>query len=111
MWDAGDILAKPNTGGPAIAAETEAIEWLLRAKRSKGGGGGGSSPGSGSRSGADTNIAALALIGESNDGKSMVEHRTATQATGKSGKELPEEFRRGLDTYFELLEGKNRSQQ
>src|SRR4029077_8859493 len=29
MGDATDILARPETGGPAIAAETEAIELLL----------------------------------------------------------------------------------
>ncbi|MEO0414265.1 MAG: hypothetical protein AAF226_04835, partial [Verrucomicrobiota bacterium] len=28
----------------------------------------------------------------------------ATQSTGKSGRQLPEEFRSGLDIYFESLE-------
>ena len=31
--------------------------------------------------------------------------RETIQATGKSGRELPEEFRVGLDRYFEALEG------
>ncbi|MFO1020100.1 MAG: hypothetical protein U0903_05315 [Planctomycetales bacterium] len=49
MEEATEILARPDTGRPAIAAETEAIELLLRSKRinPKGGGGGGSSPGGG----------------------------------------------------------------
>ena len=106
MWDAADILAQPNAGPPAIGAETEAIEWLLQAKRSgTGSGGGGGSPGDGNRSGADTDIAALALLGDSVGRKSVVEQREVVQATGKSGRELPEEFRNGLDRYFELLEG------
>ncbi len=33
MGEAKDILARPETGSPAIAAETEAIELLLRSKR------------------------------------------------------------------------------
>ena len=106
MEDATDILFEGDTGPPAIAAETDAIEWLLKAKRSKGNGsgGGGGSPGGGSRTGADTNIAALALIGESKDKTSTIQKRENAQATGKAGRELPEEFRRGLDAYFENLE-------
>ena len=46
MDDAAGILATPETGAPAIAAETEAIELLLKSKRinPKGGGGGGADP-------------------------------------------------------------------
>ena len=46
MKDATKILAGPETGPPAIAAETEAIELLLKSKRinPNGGGGGGSTP-------------------------------------------------------------------
>ena len=49
MDEATEILARPETGSPAIAAETEAIELLLQSKRinPKGGGGGGSNPGGG----------------------------------------------------------------
>jgi hypothetical protein len=49
MDEATGILATPETGPPAIAAETEAIELLLQSKRinPKGGGGGGASPGGG----------------------------------------------------------------
>ncbi|MEZ6095831.1 MAG: hypothetical protein R3C03_16640 [Pirellulaceae bacterium] len=111
MGDAERILDSPETGAPAIAAETEAIEWLLQAKRSgNGGGGGGGSPGGGHRSGADLVGSALALLGESEEKEAIINNRAAEQATGKSGKELPEEFRSGLDRYFEVLEANNRQQ-
>ena len=49
MSEATEILARPETGSQAIAAETEAIELLLQSKRinPKGGGGGGANPGGG----------------------------------------------------------------
>ncbi len=105
MGDAESILVKPDTGAPAIAAETEAIEWLLMTKRSgKGGGGGGGNPGDGNRSGANLTSSALALLGESTEKEAVVVERSAEQATGKAGRVLPDEFRAGLDRYFEALE-------
>jgi len=105
MDDAVLILEKPDTGAPAIAAETEAIEWLLRAKRAgSGDGGGGSDPGEGHRSGADLTTSALALLGDSEEKEAKVIERETNQATGKAGRELPAEFRAGLDQYFESLE-------
>jgi hypothetical protein len=106
MNDAEEILDSLDTGPEAIAAETEAIEWLLMAKRAgSGGGGGGGDPGAGSRSGAATSASALALLGQSKEKKAKVQDRETNQATGKSGRDLPEEFRAGLDRYFEVLEG------
>ena len=106
MNDAEEILETPNTGPAAIAAETEAIEWLLLAKRGgSGGGGGGGSPGNGSRNGGTSNASALALIGQSKEKNAKIINRETKQSTGKSGRELPEEFRAGLDRYFEVLEG------
>lgn len=105
MGDAEMILRQPDTGAPAIAAETEAIEWLLQAKRAGGGGGGGGgSPGEGHRNGADLNKAALALLGESREKQAVTVDRDTRQATGVSGRVLPDEFRAGLDRYFEVLE-------
>ena len=105
MGDAEVLLAKRQTGQPTIAAETEAIEWLLQARRSgKGGGGGGSNPGEGHRSGADIEASALAQLGNSKEKKSVVVERENVQATGKAGRELPDEYRYGLDRYFEALE-------
>lgn len=105
MDEAGTILDKPDTGAPAIAAETEAIELLLQAKRPnpKGGGGGGSNPGGGG-SAASTSLAALADLGEGDDAATNVDARPVGQATGKAGRELPEEFKTGLDAYFNKLE-------
>jgi hypothetical protein len=105
MDEAGTILDKPDTGAPAIAAETEAIELLLQAKRPnpKGGGGGGSNPGGGGTA-ASTSLAALADLGEGDDAATNVEARPVGQSTGKAGRELPEEFKTGLDAYFNKLE-------
>ena len=104
MEEAVDILAKPETGGPAIAAETEAIELLLRSKRinPKGGGGGGSSPGGGGTG--KTQDSALALLGTGLNEKEVREDHGVSQSTGVSGPSLPEEFRAGLDEYFNRLE-------
>jgi hypothetical protein len=104
MEEARDILARPDTGAPAIAAETEAIELLLQSKRinPKGGGGGGASPGGGG--GGDTKDSALALLGAGLNQKEVREDRGTQQAVGESGIQLPEEFRAGLDQYFSRLE-------
>ena len=107
MDEAQDILAEYNTGKPAIAAETEAIELLLASKRINpkgGGGGGGSSPGGGG--GGTTSDSALALLGKSNETKDTREDVGSGQTTGTSGRELPPEWREGIDEYFSRLEGK-----
>jgi hypothetical protein len=104
MNEATEILARPETGNPAIAAETEAIELLLQSKRinPKGGGGGGSSPGGGG--GGTTQDSALSLIGTGANDKEVREDRGISQATGNTGPALPEEFRAGLDEYFNRLD-------
>ena len=95
MNDAAKILGEPDTGAGAIAAESEAIEWLLQAKRSSG---------PLTREGEDMTISALALLGEADEQKTQERLRAVQQATGKSEKEVAEEFRYGLDKYFESLE-------
>ncbi len=104
MAEATQILAQPETGNPAIAAETEAIELLLQSKRinPKGGGGGGSNPGGGGHG--STLDSALALFGSGANEKEVREDRGVSQATGESGPSLPEEFRAGLDEYFNRFE-------
>src|SRR5205823_14939099 len=104
MNEATEILARPETGRPAIAAETEAIELLLQSKRinPKGGGGGGASPGGGG--GGTTQDSALSLIGTGANEKEVREDRGVSQAVGNTGPALPEEFRAGLDEYFNRLE-------
>ncbi len=104
MDEAAEILGRPETGSPAIAAETEAIELLLQSKRinPNGGGGGGSNPGGGG--GGTTTDSALALIGSGLNDKEVREDHGVSQATGETGNSLPEEFRAGLDEYFNRLE-------
>jgi hypothetical protein len=104
MEEAREILARPETGSVAIAAETEAIELLLQSKRinPKGGGGGGSSPGGGGKG--TTKDSALALMGAGVNQKEVREDRPISQATGETGPALPEEYRSGLDQYFNKLD-------
>lgn len=111
MKDAYMTLAAPDTGPKAVAAETEAIELLLQARRQKpnGGGGGGSQAGGGGR--ADrASSAALADLGPGADANAEAKARSVGQSTGRAGKAFPEEFRSGLDSYFNALEaqGSNR---
>jgi len=105
MMEAAGILDKADTGDAAIAAETEAIELLLQAKRQNpnGGGGGGSNPGGGGTA-ESASEAALADLGDGSDASANVEARPVGQSTGKAGRELPEEFKTGLDAYFNKLE-------
>jgi len=107
MGDAKQILARPETGSPAIGAETEAIELLLQSRRinPRGGGGGGSTPGGGG--GGSTVDSALALLGLGVNGKEVRDPGTATHAVGTAGRVLPEEFRAGLDQYFSRLDSKD----
>jgi hypothetical protein len=104
MTESTQILARPETGLRAIGAETEAIELLLQSKRMnpKAGGGSGASPGGGGSG--STNTSALALLGRGTNEKESRQDHGVSQATGASGVELPEEFRRGLDEYFNQLE-------
>lgn len=103
MDEATEILARPETGRPALAAETEAIELLLQSRRfNPGGGGGGRNPGGGG--GGTTHDSALSLIGTGVNEKEGRQAPGAGQATGTAGTALPEEFRLGLDTYFNRLE-------
>lgn len=104
MDEATMILGRPETGREAIGAETEAIELLLKSKRinPRGGGGGGSSPGGGG--GGNTLDSALALLGAGLNEHEVREDRDVGAATGQTGNALPEEFRAGLDKYFNRLE-------
>lgn len=111
MEEAESILAQPNTGPEAIAAISEVIEILLQTQRvpntPSSGGGGGETPGGGASGQALASLmSALRLIGTGDDsGTAFIEKRSPRQATGKAGRVLPEEFRQGLDAYFNVLEG------
>jgi hypothetical protein len=105
MKEAYQLLDKIQTDAPVIAAETEAIELLLQSRRQPpgSGGGGGDSPGS-SSSGSEVASSALQDIGPGSDSNARAEQRQVGQTTGKAGKEAPEEFKTGLDAYFNALE-------
>jgi hypothetical protein len=105
MDEAEDLLTEGETGAKTVAAETEAIELLLQAKRPnpKGGGGGGANPGGGGTA-EQAASAALAELGPGGDANTVVQTRPVGQATGRAGQEFPEEFKPGLEAYFNLLE-------
>ncbi len=93
------LLAQPATGPPTIAAIVEVLEILLETHRMP------NAPMIVKAPPATTS--ALMLMGLGDDGtKAFIENRAPGQATGKSGRKLPEEFRAGLDRYFDALEGK-----
>ena len=99
MEEVEDILAEPDTGPRAIAAITEVIEILLQTGRVP------NAPMITTAPPATTS--ALMLLGVGDDtGRAAIENRSPRQATGKTGRVLPEEFRQGLDAYFDALEGR-----
>ncbi len=105
MQEVERLLLIGLTGPQTIGAETEIIELLLQSKRSspKGGGGaGGTAPGKGGEG--STEDAALALLGPGSDPNAKVDQRGVQQATGEVGEPLPEEFREGLDAFFDAVE-------
>ena len=98
-----DLGSKPCVRPKAVGG---AIELLLETKRQNpngGGGGGGGNPGGGGKG--TTRSAALASLGPGGDPNANIQARPVGQATGRAGKEFPEEFRSGLDAYFSNLEG------
>src|SRR5690606_17904555 len=100
------VLARPDTGSEAIAAQTEAIELLLQSKRNQsgpGGGGSGGGDGGASSSGGGSHRRDIGPDGEAGPVGTETGSGAAPTA-GKAGRELPEEFRRGLDHYFNQLE-------
>jgi len=111
MVDSANRLRTPDTGLAEMALQTEIIESLLKSKRinPKGGGGGsGGSPGGGGEG--EAVDSALALLGIGSNFKEVRETREVEQSTGVSGGILPEEYRKGIDKYFEQIE-RNRTTQ
>ncbi len=105
MVDSANRLRIPDTGREEMALQTEIIEALLKSKRinPKGGGGGsGGTPGGGGQG--EAVDSALALLGIGTNFKEVRETREVEQSTGVSGNVLPEEYRKGLDKYFEQIE-------
>lgn len=106
MDEAFVLLDDELTSAPTVAAETEAIELLLRSRRSGGaGGGGGSTPGSGGNGGTDA-TSALALAGRAIGAKEEVEERDVDRSTSRTASRIPAEFIEVLGRYFDALEGR-----
>lgn len=107
MDEAFVLLDDELTGAPTVAAETEAIELLLRSRRSggAGGGGGGSTPGSGGKGGTEA-TSALALAGRAIGAKEEVEERDVDRSTSRTASRIPAEFVEVLGRYFDALEGR-----
>ena len=107
MRQARGELSRPSTGAEVIAAQTEAIELLLQTNRqppSNSGGGGGGSPGGGSAGQGGGALSDISISPGVDTETTTGTKRSVGQSTGKAGQEFPEEFRSGLDTYFNELE-------
>ena len=105
MEEAEGRLKRFDTGPVAVAAETEAIEHLLAARRvSQGGGGGGSSPGAGGKRTGTTNASALALAGRGDAPNAQTDRRPVDSSAGKIGDDVPEEMRAAMDRFFNALD-------
>ena len=100
MDETESILATPETGPKAIAAITEVIEILLETRRT---------PNAPPITNAPPATAAAIMLmgaGDGDDsGQAFIEKRSPLQTTGRAGRVLPEEYRQGLDVYFNILEG------
>ena len=107
MDEAFVLLDDELTGAPTVAAETEAIELLLRSRRSggAGGGGGGSSPGSGGNGGTEA-TSALALAGRAIGANEEIEERDVDRSSSRTASKIPAEFVEVLGRYFDALEGR-----
>lgn len=104
MHEAAQLLAQPGTGAAVIAAETEAIELLLRSNRANPSaqGSGGAAPGGGGTG--STSTEALTLYGPAGDRNAVIEERGVTHAAGSAADGIPDEYRAGLDAWFNAIE-------
>ena len=104
MVDATKTLVSPETGPVAVAAQTEAIELMLRSKKvsPEGGGGGGGSAGGGD--GGETDQAAIAMLGRGLNALAQGRDSETELVVGRDRGEVPEQWREGLELYFDRLE-------
>ena len=99
MDEVEDLLDKPDTSSTTVAAIQYAIETLLAAGRVPNAPMIVKVP--------PSSTPALMLMGVGDGGsKVSIEKRALGQATGKTGRKLPAEFRAGLDVYLNKLEGR-----
>ena len=102
MDEASALLTDLKVGAQTNAAQTAAIEALLEARRG-GSGGGGGDDGGGSIASGTTRRLPMDMIGPGRDAGAKIAPRQVGEGVGKTGKQLPEEFREGLDSIFNEL--------
>jgi hypothetical protein len=102
MDEASALLTDLKVGAQTNAAQTAAIEALLEARRG-GSGGGGGDDGGGSMASGTTRRLPMDMIGPGRDAGAKIAPRQVGEGVGKTGKQLPEEFREGLDSIFNEL--------
>lgn len=102
MVDASESMVRPDTGPDVIAAQTEAIELLLRSRKVDPSSGGGSN--SASSSGGNTDQEAIKLVGDALNELAEQRSGEVSTSTGASSFEVPERMRADLDRYFMRLE-------
>ncbi|MEO1528360.1 MAG: hypothetical protein AAFX06_23295 [Planctomycetota bacterium] len=112
MVDATKTLVSPETGPDAIAAQTEAIELLLRSKKVTPEGGEASSGGqAGGSAGGDTQEAAAALLGRGFDALAQERDSKTKFAVGRNRNEVPEHWLEGVQQYHLRLEQRRAEEQ
>ncbi|MCA9140704.1 MAG: hypothetical protein KDB00_28220 [Planctomycetales bacterium] len=104
MVDASKTLVSPETGPPAVAAQTEAIELLLRSNKISPSGEGGGGGSSGGGDGGETDQAAIALLGRGLNELAVARESETKLSVGQDRGEVPERWREGLDKYFDRME-------
>ncbi|MCC9599726.1 hypothetical protein LOC67_04065 [Stieleria sp. JC731] len=102
MVDASETMVQPDTGPSVIAAQTEAIELLLRSRKVDPSTGGASN--SASSSGGDTDQEAIKLVGDALNEMATQRSGEVSTTTGASSFEVPQRMRADLDRYFMRLE-------
>jgi hypothetical protein len=110
MADATETLVSPDTGPVAIAAQTEAIELLLRSQKADPESGGGGSGSAGQGSGGTTKQAAAELLGRGLNALAKNREADTEISIGRRLERVPESWRDGLQQYFNRLE-QRRSEQ
>jgi hypothetical protein len=103
MDEASALLTDLKVGAHTNAAQTAAIEALLEARRGGGGGSGGGDDGGGSMASGTTRRLPMDMIGPGRDAGAKIAPRQVGEGVGKTGRQLPEEFREGLDSIFNEL--------
>ncbi|MCO8120153.1 hypothetical protein NHH03_00265 [Stieleria sp. TO1_6] len=104
MDDAKTLLIAPDTGPPVIAAQTEAIELLLRSSKVNPASGSDSGGGAQSSSGGETDQVAALLIGRGLNELAGERVSETELSVGRDRGQVPEQWREGLDRYFQQLE-------